>query len=439
MRPLIAAFAFVVALPVLSAAQTPPPTPRPYDAGTTWTFQRGGRGAGYAVSGWGGSSYERGKSELQRRNYEQAIVQFDRTITAGAGNVDGALYWKAFAQLKLGRTDDALATLAALRTDHATSRYLSDAKVLEAEVRRIGGQRLTPEAIANMDDEEIKLLAIQGIQQIDPEGAIPLLEGVLSGVNSLAVKRRALYVLALSSQPRAREMLLSYAKGSGNPDLQIEAIRYIAANRENQTTSADLRGIYESTTDKSVKIAVIEAFRSSGGRATFFTWSGRGGSLPVTVLATGGRGRGGRGGRASSAAAAGQPQDLWALYQKEPDTDLRMQMVAAFASMNAVKELTEIVKTEQDPAVRQRAIRGLGGQAGSETGPLLVDLYGAETNEDVRRAVIGALAAQDNAEALVAIARKESSIRLKTEIVGKLSEMAARSKVAADYLMEIIK
>jgi HEAT repeat protein len=116
-----------------------------------------------------------------------------------------------------------------------------------------------------------------------------------------------------------------------------------------------------------------------------------------------------------------------------------MQMVAAFASMNAVKELTEIVKTEQDAAVRQRAIRGLGGQAGSETGRLLVDLYGAETNDDVRRAVIGALAAQDNAEALVAIARKESSIRLKTEIVGKLSEMAARSKVAADYLMEIIK
>ena len=55
------------------------------------------------------------------------------------------------------------------------------------------------------------------------------------------------------------------------------------------------------------------------------------------------------------------------------------------------------------------------------------------------RTIITALGAQNNAEGLVAIARKESSLPLKTEIVRQLSDMAPKSKVAADYLMEIIK
>jgi hypothetical protein len=494
MRLILAGLVMTIAAPAAAAAQTAPPAPpapaRPpaviaptptpaappviHQAdGFRWTAEAG-VAADHAwvlqdrlfadVLRGAANSYERGKNELQRRNYEQAIAHFDRTIAEKGANVDGALYWKAFAQLKLGRTDDAGATLAVLRRDHADSRYLADAKVLEAEVRRLSGQQLSAEAIAALDDEEIKLLAISGIQQSDPEGAIPLLEGVLNAANSLAVKRRALYVLALSSQPRAREILLGFARGAGNPDLQIEAIRHLAARGSTEATSADLRQVYESTSDKTVKIAVIDAFRSPGGRllnysvlpmagsvaeasaaiaATAAGGGGRGGGRSVGVgttapaAAPAARGGGGRGGRARP--PIGRPQDLWLLYQKEPDADLRSYMVSAFASLRAVDELTQVVRTEREASVRLRAIRSLGSTATDTTVKTLVDLYTADASEDTRRAVIGALAAQDNAEALVAIARKETSIRLKTEIVAKLSAMASKSKVAADYLMEIIK
>ena len=53
--------------------------------------------------------------------------------------------------------------------------------------------------------------------------------------------------------------------------------------------------------------------------------------------------------------------------------------------------------------------------------------------------MISALASQNNAEGLVAVAKKETSLDLKRDIVAKLSEMAPKSKAAADYLMEIIK
>ena len=68
---------------------------------------------------------------------------------------------------------------------------------------------------------------------------IPLLENFLKGSNSLQLKRRALFLLAQNDRPAAHQILVNYAKGSGNPDLQIEAIRYLSA-RKQQTTAADL-------------------------------------------------------------------------------------------------------------------------------------------------------------------------------------------------------
>ena len=61
------------------------------------------------------------------------------------------------------------------------------------------GQPVNP---ASMDDDDLKMLAINGIKQTDPERAIPLLDGVLSATNSLRVKKQALYVLASIANPR---------------------------------------------------------------------------------------------------------------------------------------------------------------------------------------------------------------------------------------------
>ena len=51
--------------------------------------------------------------------------------------------------------------------------------------------------------------------------------------------------------------------------------------------------------------------------------------------------------------------------------------------------------------------------------------------------MINALFTQNNAESLVAIARKETDPTLKRDIVSRLSQMT-RNKVAMDYMMEIL-
>ena len=366
------------------------------------------------------NAFNQGRSFLDQRQYERAIVSFDRVIAQKSTRSDAALYYKAYSQWKLGRPDDAVATINQLRKEYPQSRYLKDASALEVDVKKTPPQQI-------VDNDEIKLLAINAMKDTDPERAVPLLEDVLNKTNSLRVKRGALSVLAHINTPRTRQILLSYAKGSGNPDLQMEAIRYIAVNRDNQTTSTDLRQIYEATDDVNIRRAIIAAYQSSGNKTELVRIAGTTGT-PVAV----------RQQAISGLTNIAAPQELWALYQKETDKDLKIQMIRAFSAMGAVEQLTQILKTEKDPDVRRQAIRSLGGQ--KTTTQMLVDLYASEQDLENRKAVISALSSQENAEALIAVARKETNLPLKTEIVRRLSEMANRgNKVAAEYMLEILK
>ncbi len=70
------------------------------------------------------------------------------------------------------------------------------------------------------------------------------------------------------------------------------------------------------------------------------------------------------------------------------------------------------------------------------TGAALVELYTTHKDAEVRRAAVQGLFVQNNAEALVGLARKESDPAMKKELVQRLSIM--KGKVAMDYLMEVL-
>jgi hypothetical protein len=371
------------------------------------------------------SFYERGQSALSQKQYEQAITRFDQAIALKGTRTDGAMYWKAFAQYKLGRSSDANATLSELQKQFKDSKYSKDAKALEAEVKRSAGQPVRPE---NEDDEDLKLLAIQSLQNSDPERAIPLLEGVLNSAGSLRLKDRALFVLATSSQAQAHAILVSIAKG-GNPDLQLKAIRYLASSGrsgKNATSNQELMEIYNSAQNDDVKRAVLQAFGSSGDRAAIVSLMG---STNVMDLRREG---------INQLSNANAGPELWAMYQKEPDKQLRMVMLSALANMGAYDKIIEVAKTEKDDDVRRRAIRSLGNMRADRSGTALSEIYGSLSNVDDKKAVISGLANQNNADAMIAIYKKESNFEIKKQIVSSLGNMP-KNEAAKAFLLEILK
>ncbi len=372
------------------------------------------------------SYYDRGQSALSQKQYEQAITRFEQAIAAKGTRTDGALYWKAFAQFKLGRANDANATLNELQKNHKDSKYVSDAKVLESEIKRTAGQPARPE---NEDDEDLKLLALQGLVNSDPERAIPLVQGVLASAGSLKLKERALFVLGSSNSPQAHTILINVAK-TGTPDLQLKAINYLGLNRGREgskTTSAELMDIYNGSQNDDVKRAILRAFGSAGDRQALVNVIS--GATVSTTL---------RGEAVSQLGSAQGQTELWSIYQKETNKELKLQILSTLGNMGAYDRIIEVAKSERDAEIRNRAIRSLGNMRAERSGQALVEIYPTLPDVDAKKSVIQGLANQNNAVGLIALARKETTWELKKSMVEKLTNMP-KNKAAQDYLMEIIK
>src|ERR1700687_1116313 len=165
-------------------------------------------------------SIDRGQLERALEQLDQLIQRFEgkTAAMAAANKVDGAFYWKAYTQVKKRQMADALTTIAVMQKKFTGSRWSRDARALEVEARQASGQAVSPDAQA---DEELKLLALRGIMQSDPDHAVPMIEQLLAGNSSVKVKENALFVLSQSRTARAREVITNVAKGAANHDLQL--------------------------------------------------------------------------------------------------------------------------------------------------------------------------------------------------------------------------
>ena len=169
--------------------------------------------------------YDEGREALDEDRYEQAAHKFSQLVSMNGPQTDAALYWKAYAENKQGKKDSALASIAELKRRFAQSRWKKDAEALEIETRQSSGQKPNPEAVA---DEDLKMLALQGVMNNDPARGAKILGDRLNGSASPKEKSKALFVLAQSGTPEAMEIVGRVAQGQTNPDLQRKAVEYLA-------------------------------------------------------------------------------------------------------------------------------------------------------------------------------------------------------------------
>ena len=199
--------------------------------------------------------YDSGTRALDANRWEDAVRSFGEAADRKGSHADGALYWKAYAQNRMGQRESALATIATLKKDYPSSRWLTDAQALEVEVKQQSGKPVSPDSESN---EDLKILALNGLLHSDPEQALPIIEKILKSNNTPKLKDRALFVLSQSSSPKAHQILGDVAKGGANPDLQSKAIRYIAMSG-NKDARQQLLSIYNPASDINVKRQIVHS------------------------------------------------------------------------------------------------------------------------------------------------------------------------------------
>ena len=364
--------------------------------------------------------YSEGTDAIDEGEWTRAIDIFNKVVAMHGKREPAALYWLAYAQNKAGRGGEALQTIAALERAHPKSRWITDAKALELDIRQASGQKVDP---GKVNDEELKLIAIQGLLSSDPERAIPLLQKVVDGPNSRRVKEQALFVLSQSPSPRAAQVIASIARGSTHPELQSDAIKYLGISGKHNLPL--LGEVYQSTASAEVKKEILRAYMTAGARAEIYAIakSEKDPHLRLEAIRQLGVLGGGR--------------ELAEMYRAESSPEVKKTILQSMFVGGSGDLLIDIARNEPDPKLRAIAVRTLGLSGKERTGPTLVSIYQSSSDTAVRRAALEGLFVQGNAHALVELAKQEKDPKWKREIVTKLSVMG--SKEATDYLTTLLE
>lgn len=366
------------------------------------------------------AEYDAGTRLLDQRQYDKAIQVFDKVINRNSDRADGALYWKAYALNRIGRRDDALAALATLRRDHTNSRWLNDAAALQVEVNQNAGRPVSP---ADESNDDIKLMAINGLMNADPDRAIPMLEGVLKGNASPKVKDRALFVLTQSRSPKAQQILSDYAKGAGNPDLQIRAVRFVGMSGTPEARQ-QLTSIYSASNDKAVKSEIIRSLMISQGRDAIFNIA-KNETDPSL-----------RGEAIRQLGVLKAIDQLQQLNTSSASQGEKTEIIRALMIAGASDKLAELARAEKDLTLRAEALRYYALSPSVST-DALVAMYSGDAQ--TKREIVNALASRADAKALIALARKETDSSMKAYIVQRLSMQMSNNKEVIDYMQELLK
>jgi HEAT repeat protein len=366
-------------------------------------------------------AYDSGRDALDEDKFERAEQKFDEVAKANTAQSDAALYWKAYAENKLGKRSAALATISDLKQRYPQSRWLKDAGALQIEVQQSSGQPTKPEA---QSDDELKMLAIQGLMNSDPERAMPLLEKVLNGNGTPKEKSRAMFVMVQNGSSQSREILGRIASGQSNPELQRKAVEYLGlfGGAEARKT---LSNVYATSSDAAVKRAVLKSFMIAGDKEDLFTAAKTEKDPELRREAI------------RQLGLVHGTSELEQLYRSESSPELRKEILQAFFLAGDTEKLVSVAQNEKDPEVRRAAVRNLGLVGGEAAGNALQTIYNKETDRAIRAEVLNALFIQGNAKALVAIARNEKDPELKKKAVEKLSLM--NSKESTEYMMELLQ
>src|SRR5665213_646050 len=205
--------------------------------------------------------YAQGNKAMNEQRWSDAVSAFDRAAAVKGKREDASLYWKAYSLNKLGRKDEARATCDSLRKEQPSSSWNRECVLLRAgsvtDVTALVALSKA-DALQNMDlsklnvelgalntgdwqvfsetngkgfysnrpttEDDIKILALNGLMRQDPAKALPLLRDLLKSDKPIEMRRQALFVLSRSKDPQAQAILTEVATTKGNPEMQRQAI-----------------------------------------------------------------------------------------------------------------------------------------------------------------------------------------------------------------------
>jgi HEAT repeat protein len=238
------------------------------------------------------SLYRLARTALTDGDYKRAATLFQTVVERYPDSefAADALYYRAYALYKSGNSSDLRAAVVAL--DRQATRYpragtLNDAKQLRASIiaeqakrgdaeaaRTIGdgGQKLGTDNRCPTEDDDMRLTALAGIMQMDPDQVLPVLQKLLERKDecSIRLRKRAVYMVAQTKEEERADILLRVASTDPSPEVRREAVQWLSSvNTERAAKALDsilFNAVDADTRDRA--LAALSQHRSPSARVS---------------------------------------------------------------------------------------------------------------------------------------------------------------------------
>ena len=230
------------------------------------------------------SVWRQGREALNRGEYGKAasIFQSLEQKFPKSRFAPGALYYQAFALYRSGSTENLRASLESLRglqEKYPEKAADPDVGALRTRVYAALAARGDASAASALraatstgpscdeEDMEVRAEALNALTQLDPENATAALKRVLARRDecSVALRRRAVYLLGRTGTEQSVNDLLEVARTDPDPSVRSDAISQLGRSSVASVNSRVLLQIFNSADDDRTRQSVLSALRSKGG------------------------------------------------------------------------------------------------------------------------------------------------------------------------------
>ncbi|TQV89359.1 HEAT repeat domain-containing protein [Aliikangiella coralliicola] len=361
--------------------------------------------------------YTKGQQQLDNKEWQEAQKTFSSLAKEENKKQDAALYWLAYAQFKNNQNRQALKTIKRLTNEHPKSRWKDDAGALKIEIQEKSGE------VAEVDNDELKLYAIDSLMNSSSEKAPQILKKILKGNSSNKIKKRALFVLSQTNRQESFDIVAELAADNSNETLQKYAVETLGISGSKRALSL-LQNIYPKVESDQVKRKILQSFMVAGSSDEL-----------VDIARTEQDAKLKR--RAIKLIGVMSKSDvLMDMYKDKAFADYRKQIIKSLSVGRGYQSLVSIVKTEKDDELLTYSVEKLGHFNAKETGDILSNLYTQRDSAAVKKGIIKALFIQSNAKGLINVIKVEKDPDLKRRALKKLSVMD--SDDAIDYFTKIL-
>ncbi len=391
--------------------------------------------------------FRAGRDFIGDENWKGAAEQFKSFIESYPkdANVDAALYWLAFAEVKLEKYIEASGQLQRLLKKFPNSNWADDARTLQLQIDSHLGENknidrtLNPKTRnENDEDEEIKIVALEALFHSNPERGLAFVSNMLKpGSNaSRHMKEAGIELIRRYGGAQTVPLLIEVIRNERDGELRKNAIETLGRTEDERAFDVLVEMVRTSTDDEVSNAAVfaISRFETAKARTVLFEMARGAKSTEVRKNAIFWLSR-----KADDAVL----DELMKLYESEQDAEIKKQIVFALKRMDSprsIAKLYEIASGKGDVEVRKDAIHWIGQRGDEQAVEYLIKTYDSEADYEIKNQIIFALSRTNQKSALrkmMLIARQDKSVELRKQAVFWLGR--SDDPEAAKFLEDILK